>query len=548
VPAARDLEAFLNGLGRPDVVQEQCLLQRIVRANEDCEYAHRYRFHEIKTVLDYQRSVPIVSYADLDPWIRRIAIGEQGILTREPVRRFFATSGSTGTAKTVPVTSSLIAEKSRAFGVYWSLLFQNHPAAANGKVVGNFSESGGTATVSSGLPLTSEGAFWNTVGAATQRRGRSPIPKCVSAISDPDIRYYTVARILLEEDVSLLMALNPSTFLVLLRKLDLFIEDLVADVERGGLKPEIRVSAEVRRHVTETYRGNPERARRLRKLLRKTGRPATACEIWPSLRLVVSWRSPMQAPYLRLLQPYLGQVAQRDYLLMASEGVIAIPIDDETSGGVLATPFHFYEFIAEDDIESPAPAVRLASELEVGRNYVVLLSTTAGLYRYNIGDVVRVRGMQERTPIVEFLHRTGATCSLTGEKLTEQQVIQAMSAATLRHGIVLEGFTLHPAPHGFPHYVLLIEPSRAGESAHPAALLNIFEDALCTRNIEYCAKRRSERLGPPELWVAAPGTYYEWRRRRITSGANDAQIKPIHLTRDAQFSVGFAIRERIAAP
>jgi hypothetical protein len=123
-----------------------------------------------------------------------------------------------------------------------------------------------------------------------------------------------------------------------------------------------------------------------------------------------------------------------------------------------------------------------------------------------------------------------------------------MSAATLRHGIVLEGFTLHPALHGFPHYVLLIEPSGADESAHPAALLSMFEDALCTRNIEYCAKRRSERLGPPELWVAAPGTYDEWRRRRITAGANDAQIKPIHLTRDAQFSIGFAIRERIVAP
>src|SRR3954447_15308631 len=138
VSVARDLEAFFDGLGRPDFVQEQCLLQRIVRANEDCEYGRRYRFHEIKTIRDYQRNVPIVSYADLEPWIARIAMGEPGVLTREPVRRFFATSGSTGMSKTVPVTSSLIADKSRAFGIYWSLLFRSHPAAASGKVVGNF--------------------------------------------------------------------------------------------------------------------------------------------------------------------------------------------------------------------------------------------------------------------------------------------------------------------------------------------------------------------------------------------------------------------------
>lgn len=548
MPVARDLEVFFGGLGRPDLVQERCLIQKIVRANEDCEYGRRYQFHEIKTIRDYQRNVPIVTYADLEPSITRIAMGEPGVLTREPVRRFFATSGSTGVAKIVPVTSRLIADKSRAFGIYWSLLFQSHPAASGGKVVGNFSDSGGADTVSCGLPLTSEGAFWNAVGAATQRRGRSPIPTCVSAISDPDIRYYTVARILLEEDVSLLMALNPSTLLVLFRKLHLFIEDLIADVERGGLSPDISVSAEVRRYVAEAYRGNPERAGRLRELLRKTGPAATACEIWPSLRLVVSWRSPMQTPYLRLLEPYLGSAPQRDYLLMASEGVIAIPIEDEKSGGVLATSIHFYEFIAEEDVESPTPPIRLASDLEVGRSYVVLLSTSAGLYRYNIGDVVRVCGMQERTPVVEFLHRSGATCSLTGEKLTEQQVIQAMSAVTLRYGIALEGFTLHPASHGFPHYLLLIEPSITGESTHPAALLNAFEDELCSRNIEYRAKRHSGRLGPPELWVAARGAYDEWRRRRITAGANDAQIKPIHLTRDAQFSVGLAIRERIVAP
>jgi hypothetical protein len=544
VPVARDLDAFFGGLDRPDLVQEHCL-QRIVQANADCEYGRRYRLDEVRTVREYQRNVPIVTYADLEPWIARIATGAPAVLTREPVRRFFATSGSTGVAKTVPVTSSFIADKSRAFGVYWGLLFRDHPAAAGGKVVGNFSDSGGGATAACGLPLTSEGAFWNAVGAATQRRGRSPIPVCVSAIPDVDARYYTVARILLEEEVSLLMALNPSTLLVLFRKLNLFSEDLLTDIERGGLNSDIRAGADVRQHVSDVYRGNPERAHRLRELLLRCGRAPTACEIWPSLRLVVSWRSPMQAPYLRLLEPYLGPVRQRDYLLMASEGVIAIPTEDDASGGVLATPMHFYEFIAEEDVDSPAPSVQLAADLEVGRSYVILLSTSAGLYRYNIGDVVRVRGMQGRTPVVEFLHRSGATCSLTGEKLTEQQVIEAMNAVSLRHGLAVEGFTLHPASNGFPHYILLVELAAAAVSTHPAALLNEFEDELCARNIEYRAKRRSERLGPPELWMAAPGAYDGLRRRRITAGANDAQIKPIHLTRDPRFSADLAIRERI---
>ena len=508
----RDIDALLGSLAHPDELQEDCLLNRVIRPNERCEYGKRHGFSAIRTIHDYQRSVPIVTYADLEPQIARIASGEPQVLTAEPVRRFFETSGSTGAAKKIPVTSSLIADKARAFGVYWGLLFQSHPGAERGKVVGNFSESGGARTVASGLPITSEGAYWNAVGAATQRRGRSPLPRSISQIADPDSRYYTVARILLEEDVSLLMALNPSTLLVLFRKLCAFAEDLIRDVEQGGLKRGLEVSVDVRDHVAARYTGNPERASELRGLLRSADPTLAAHEVWPMLSLVVSWRSPMQRPYLRLLQPHLASVPQRDYILMASEGVIAIPTEDHASGGVLATPFHFYEFIPEEDLASPSPRTLLASELEVGRSYVVLLSTSAGLYRYNIGDVVRVTGMRERTPVVEFLHRAGSTCSITGEKLTEEQVVEAMNAATPALGLAVEGFTLHPAPDGFPHYVLLLEPSGSPPPGTLHALLHAFERELAERNIEYSAKRKSERLGPPELWVAAKGAY-EARRQ-----------------------------------
>ena len=177
----------------------------------------------------------------------------------------------------------------------------------------------------------------------------------------------------------------------------------------------------------------------------------------------------------------------------------------------------------------------------------MLLSTSAGLYRYNIGDVVRVTGMRERTPVVEFLHRAGSTCSITGEKLTEEHVVEAMSAAAPALGLAVEGFTLHPAPDGFPHYVLLLEPAGSPPAGTLRALLHAFERELAGRNIEYSAKRRSERLGPPELWVAAKGSYDARRRHRMEAGANDAQLKPIHLTRDERFSAAFDVSERLTA-
>src|SRR5262245_35536309 len=157
------MEALLGGLGDPDQPQRRCLLERIVRPNEHSEYGKQYGFGQIRTVREYQRQVPVVGYGDLQPWMARVVGGEAGVLTREPVRRFFATSGSTGAAKLIPVTSSLIADKARAFGLYWALLFARHPDAERGKVVGNFSESGRAEAAPCGLPVTSEGGYWNAV-------------------------------------------------------------------------------------------------------------------------------------------------------------------------------------------------------------------------------------------------------------------------------------------------------------------------------------------------------------------------------------------------
>lgn len=542
----KDTEMFLGGLSRPDTVQEQLLLERIVRPNAESAYGKRYTFAKIASVRDYQNAAPIIDFSAIQPDIDRIADNEQGLLTTEPVRRFFATSGSTSAAKLIPVTSTFIGDKSRAFGIYWGLLFDAHPEAESGRVVGNFSDSGGGSKLPSGIPVSSEGAYWAMVSAATQKRGKSPLPKFVGQIADADARYYTVARILLEEDVTLIMALNPSTILLLFRKMNAHAESLIADVKAGGLNRAIDVGPEVRAHVEEKYRGNSARALQLRALLASSSF-LSAQEVWPRLKLVVSWRSPMQQPYLKLLEPHLGKVPQRDYLLMASEAVMAIPAADRESGGILATPFTFFEFIREEELEYSRPEILLAHQLELGKNYVAIISTTAGLYRYNIGDVVRVSGFRERTPIIEFLHRAGSTCSLTGEKLTEDQVTAAVEDVARSLGVDLEGFTLLPAREGFPRYVMLLEPSGAAEPGRFSGAPLLLDRALAAHNIEYGAKRSSERLDAPEIWIVPAGSYEAARRKRVAAGANEAQIKPTALTRNSKYSDDFRVLERFHA-
>ncbi len=542
---SQEVQQFLGGLERPQVAQEECLLKRIVDPNRNCEYGRKHAFGLIRAVDDYRQAVPICQYEDLQEKVERMKSGEVGVLVSEPVRRFFLTSGSTSVPKFIPVTNAFIGDKLRAFGIYWSLLRESHPNALRGKMVTNLSDSSADSATGSGIPCSSESSFWSHWAGRMERR--SPLPEEVCRIKDVNSRYYTIGRILAEENVSLMMALNPSTLVLLLDRINTFAESIIEDVERGSLAPDVPVEPQVRACIEANYTGNPARARELRDLLRPNSPRLLATDLWPDLSLVACWRSPMLRPYLDRLEPHLKSVAQRDYISMASEGILAIPVEDGTSGGVLATSIHFYEFIEENQIGRAHPETLLADQLEVGHNYAIVLSTSAGLYRYNIGDVMRVRGFSGHTPILEFLHRSGSTCSLTGEKLTEDQVTAAVSEAATQVHLSPQCFTLFPAPKSFPHYVLLMELASPSESSVLKTFLHNVDRELSSQNIEYTSKRKSQRLGAPELWLVPEGSFEGWTQRRVAAGANHDQIKPTHLTRDPSFHTKFEIVEHISA-
>lgn len=230
---------------------------------------------------------------------------------------------------------------------------------------------------------------------------------------------------------------------------------------------------------------------------------------------------------------------------MASEGLISIPSRGDLAGGAIAVGTHFYEFIPEELIDAEDPETLLAHQLEQGRRYSTVLTTTAGLYRYDLGDVVEVVGFHAETPVVEFLHRAGATSSLTGEKLTEAQVSAAACDASRDLGRDLEGFTMVPSVDGLPHYVFLAEFRESPEGVVARGFLAALERELGEQNTEYRSKRDSQRLGPPELWLVEAGAYQALRRRRAAAGSSDGQFKPTVLSRDPEYVQQFRILERV---
>jgi hypothetical protein len=177
--------------------------------------------------------------------------------------------------------------------------------------------------------------------------------------------------------------------------------------------------------------------------------------------------------------------------------------------------------------------------LETGQSYYILFTTSGGLYRYNINDIVKVVGWHHSVPLLEFLHKGGNISSFTGEKVTESQVTEAASATLSRTGMAVRFFTVVPEFSPEPHYEVWVEfeqssmPNESDSSAGAQSLIKKiageFDRQLGRANIEYQAKRDSHRLAPATGRVLPCGTYDNLRRQLVAQGVPDAQIKVSHL-------------------
>jgi hypothetical protein len=180
----------------------------------------------------------------------------------------------------------------------------------------------------------------------------------------------------------------------------------------------------------------------------------------------------------------------------------------------------FYEFVPRAAPAEPFPATLLADELEVEREYRLILTGFNGLYRYDIQDVVRVTGWHATAPRLEFVEKSGNMLSITGEKLGDAHVAEAFARAGRELGRELRG-SLCVRVGDLPRYVVAVE------GLEPEALDGFvarYDEILCECNFEYGFHRgRGALLAPRGLWLR-PGTYERWFQARAARVA-DSQIK-----------------------
>jgi len=523
---AREKRAFERGTARCAATQRKVLREKLRHA-EGTEYGRRHLFSKITSPDDYRRAVPIVDYAALAQHVERIVNGEENILfpAREKVLMFAMTSGTTAAPKYVPVTEGYYRELSRGNFIWGVHLMENHRDVLRHKILHIVSPSR-ERTTARGVAC---GAATGLV-AESQRmiaRLKYALPPSAYQIPDYDTKYYTILRIAMEQKISLVIAANPSTLVALGCCLEKNASRLIKDLHDGTLSVEGAPEGCSARAIRSLIHRRRAAAARLERAFSRTGRLIPK-DVWPELEVIACWTGGTLTPYLDLVKEYWGDKPLRDPGLIASEGRMTIPIEDGERGGVLDVMSHFYEFLPYE--ENGADTL-LAHELEMGKKYYILLTTSSGFFRYNISDVVQVSGYYGDSPVLTFLHKGSRISSLTGEKISEHQVVEAFRACERALGFSVPQFTVCPRGGVPPSYYLLVEEKRERSNELPGLLSARFDDELKRLNMEYKSKRDSGRLGAPSVKLVARGSFDREKVEHIKkSGGRMEQYKHAYLS------------------
>ncbi len=174
---------------------------------------------------------------------------------------------------------------------------------------------------------------------------------------------------------------------------------------------------------------NPERAARLQRVFASKG-TLTYADLWPNLKALVTWTGGNCAavlPTLRRLLPPATPIVEMGYLSSEFRGTITV--DCNKNLGAPTIDEVFFEFIEKDDWQAGTKTPRTIEHLEPGKTYYLLATTQNGLYRYFINDLIEVTGRFYNTPTIRFVQKGSGVTSLSGEKLYESQVIEAVSTS-----------------------------------------------------------------------------------------------------------------------
>ena len=503
----------------PEETQKR-VLRDILLSQENTQYGLEHRFHKIENYQDFSRAIPINEYENLrDKFERQSKIGKP-VINEDRAIYYSVTSGTTDKAKFIPVSQSDLQRLKLEQALFSFEVYRSCPSAFLGKML-MITSPAIEGHTKEGIPYGSTSGLLSRL-TPTLFKNKQVIPDEVFDIKDYASRYFVILCFaLLERNITYMGAANPSSLVIINKILNQNKEALIKTTYDSELPVDCGASEPLRRLYRKTAFRSLDRREEIVKMLHDSVSLAT---LWPNLKLVNTWTGGSCGVALHSLKLMLPANCQVNELgLISSELRVTFPLADRM-GGLPNLNHAFFEFVKKEDWEEGKRNFRLLHELDDNQQYYLFFTTHSGLYRYAINDIVEVNGFYHRTPLLKFIQKGQGVTNITGEKIYENQVINAVQSAHARQKEAIPFFVLL-ADVKNARYQLVIEHvsqslERIGELARQ------LDEFLGNLNIEYRAKRQSLRLNPLEVIEAGPGFGEKLKTILVENGQREGQYKP----------------------
>ncbi len=531
--------AEINYCTKHPLRAQKSVLKKIIRRNKNCELGKKLNLKAVKSIEDYQRIVPVSTYADYEPYVdRMLNNGERRIMFNGITCRYASSSGSVGKPKMLPKgINDLWKMQCIGFSVSVATAFrymkkkgirmsnQVGPLALN--LTGHKTPDGKMSNGAAQIPL-------RMLKPLLPFFCTSPLPLLFPSMDDKLDTAYLHLRFCLEnKKVSYL----GSIVVTLLTQMFDYLEEnwkmLCDDIEKGIINPNIDCPESFRNKYKHKLKPNPVRAAELRREFEKGFDDPIAPRIWPNLQWAYGMMGSNLSVYVEKLRKNIGpDVPIHNMGYAAAEGFFATPVELDASDYVFTPYTVFFEFLpVNEDEEKADDTVKplLLHELEVGKCYEVIVSNFSGLYRYKMEDVVKVTGMYNNTPKVELMFRQNLSMNVANEKTTTDMIDAAAQELEKTMCVELKGFSFYPdfstKP---PRYTMLCELK--GEIPNEETrqkYIKTLDENLDEINEKYYKYRRWGMLGEPEVLFMQEGAYVNFNSYLADKGVILNQIKPV---------------------
>jgi len=457
------IELFLK---YPGEVQEEVLFQLLGIA-EDTKIGREHEFDSIKSYKTFAERIPIVSYEEIEPLIERTRRGEQNIFWPTTIKWFAKSSGTTNAkSKFIPVSAEALEDCHYKSGKDLLCLYLNNNensqlfAGKSLRLGGSkeLYEDNGTFFGDLSAILIDNMPFWAELSSTPSSR--------VSLMSEWETKMNAIIKESIHENVTSLAGV-PSWMLVLLNQ-----------------------------------------------VLEKTGKQ-DLFEIWENLEVYFHGGVNFN-PYLEQYHNLLPKKSFNYYeIYNASEGFFAIQDRNNADDLLLMLDYGiFYEFIPMETYGSLDQKVIPLWEVEVHKNYAIIITTNSGLWRYKIGDTVRFTSTNPYR--IKITGRTKHHINAFGEELIIENAEEALRNSCQKTGAEIMDYTAAPifmSRNEKGAHEWIIEFRKAPEEIE--YFTEVLDNALKSINSDYEAKRyNSMTLKMPKVHMARKNLFYDWLKSK----------------------------------